>query len=36
MRTFEPIIREHLDQWYHFVPIWQPFHSPNAALPTSS
>jgi lauroyl/myristoyl acyltransferase len=22
MRTFEPIIREHLSQWYHFVPIW--------------
>lgn len=20
--TFEPIIREHLDQWYHFVPVW--------------
>ena len=20
--TFEPLIREHLDQWYHFVPIW--------------
>ncbi|MBC8097250.1 MAG: lysophospholipid acyltransferase family protein, partial [Akkermansiaceae bacterium] len=22
MRTFEPIIRRHLDQWYHFIPIW--------------
>lgn len=22
MRAFEPIIRQHLDQWYHFVPIW--------------
>jgi predicted RND superfamily exporter protein/predicted LPLAT superfamily acyltransferase len=22
MRTFEPIIRDALDQWYHFVPIW--------------
>ncbi len=22
MRTFEPIIRQHLDQWYHFIPIW--------------
>ena len=22
MRAFEPEIREHLDQWYHFVPIW--------------
>ncbi len=20
--VFEPLIREHLDQWYHFVPIW--------------
>jgi len=20
--TFEPIIAQHLDQWYHFVPIW--------------
>lgn len=22
MRAFEPVIREHLDQWYHFVPVW--------------
>ena len=22
MRAFEPEIREHLDQWYQFVPIW--------------
>jgi lauroyl/myristoyl acyltransferase len=22
IRVFEPIIRQHLDQWYHFVPIW--------------
>jgi len=22
MRAFEPIIRQHPDQWYHFVPIW--------------
>jgi lauroyl/myristoyl acyltransferase len=22
VRTFEPVIRQHLDQWYHFVPIW--------------
>jgi lauroyl/myristoyl acyltransferase len=22
MRAFEPLIREHLDQWYHFVPVW--------------
>lgn len=22
MRAFEPVIRQHLDQWYHFVPVW--------------
>ena len=22
VRLFEPAIREHLDQWYHFVPVW--------------
>lgn len=22
LRAFEPIIREHADQWYHFVPVW--------------
>ena len=22
MRAFEPAIRQHPDQWYHFVPIW--------------
>jgi len=22
LRTFEPIIRRYLDQWYHFVPVW--------------
>jgi KDO2-lipid IV(A) lauroyltransferase len=22
VRTFEPIIRRYLDQWYHFVPVW--------------
>ena len=22
INTFEPAIREHLDQWYHFVPLW--------------
>lgn len=21
-RAFEPVIRQHADQWYHFVPIW--------------
>ena len=22
LRAFEPAIRQHLDQWYHFIPIW--------------
>jgi KDO2-lipid IV(A) lauroyltransferase len=22
MRALEPAIRQHLDQWYHFVPVW--------------
>jgi lauroyl/myristoyl acyltransferase len=22
MRVFEPIIMQHLDQWFHFVPVW--------------
>jgi hypothetical protein len=22
MSAFEPAIRRHLDQWFHFVPIW--------------
>ena len=22
IRVFEPVIRQHLDQWFHFVPIW--------------
>ncbi len=22
MRVFEPIVGQHLDQWFHFVPIW--------------
>jgi KDO2-lipid IV(A) lauroyltransferase len=22
LRAFEPAIRQHLTQWYHFVPIW--------------
>ncbi|MBA4147146.1 MAG: lysophospholipid acyltransferase family protein [Verrucomicrobia bacterium] len=28
MRAFEPVIREHLSQWYHFVPIWNREESP--------
>ena len=23
MRAFEPCIRQHLNQWYHFVPVWK-------------
>ena len=23
MRAFEPAIKQHLDQWYHFIPIWR-------------
>jgi KDO2-lipid IV(A) lauroyltransferase len=23
MKQFEPCIRQHLDQWFHFVPLWQ-------------
>jgi lauroyl/myristoyl acyltransferase len=22
LRAFEPAIRQHVDQWYHFVPVW--------------
>ena len=22
LRAFEPVIRQHVTQWYHFVPIW--------------
>ncbi len=22
LRAFEPVIRQHADQWYHFVPLW--------------
>jgi lauroyl/myristoyl acyltransferase len=22
LRVFEPVIRQHADQWYHFVPMW--------------
>jgi lauroyl/myristoyl acyltransferase len=34
MRAFEPEIREHLDQWFHFVPIWPP--QDGAARPGSA
>jgi len=23
LRAFEPAIRQHLDEWYHFIPIWK-------------
>lgn len=23
MKQFEPVIRQHLDQWFHFVPLWK-------------
>ena len=29
MRAFEPWIRQHADQWYHFVPIWPPADPPD-------
>jgi lauroyl/myristoyl acyltransferase len=34
MRLFEPLIRRHLDQWFHFVPLWQgiPLSSTDAEL----
>jgi hypothetical protein len=22
LRAFAPVIRQHADQWYHFVPVW--------------
>ena len=22
LRVFEPVIRQHPDQWFHFVPVW--------------
>jgi len=28
LRAFEPVIRQHPDQWYHFVPIWLPSEAP--------
>ncbi|MBI3850555.1 MAG: lysophospholipid acyltransferase family protein [Verrucomicrobia bacterium] len=35
MRAFEPAIRQHVDQWYHFVPIWPTLESSlQAATPT--
>jgi KDO2-lipid IV(A) lauroyltransferase len=31
MKFFEPVIRQHLDQWYHFVPLWHVSSSWNEA-----
>jgi KDO2-lipid IV(A) lauroyltransferase len=28
-RVFEPVIRQYLDQWYHFVPLWTKPDSPH-------
>jgi predicted exporter/lauroyl/myristoyl acyltransferase len=37
IRTFEPLIRRHIDQWYHFVPVWQPeILPPNSEIQTES
>jgi KDO2-lipid IV(A) lauroyltransferase len=34
--VFEPIIREYIDQWYHFVPIWPQRESPENPSQSSS
>lgn len=31
MTAFEPVIRQHPDQWYHFVPVWPKASADNAA-----
>ena len=35
VHLFEPLIQRHLDQWYHFVPVWpqEPLKSTNSAEP---
>ena len=35
VRSLEPLIQRHLDQWYHFVPVWpqEPLKSTNSAEP---
>jgi len=30
LRAFEPVIRQHIEQWYHFVPIWKRAEKPQA------
>ena len=34
LRAFEPVIRQHPDQWYHFVPVW-PMQEETLQTPTS-
>ena len=34
LRAFEPVIRQHPDQWYHFVPVWKT-QEENLQTPTS-
>jgi predicted exporter/lauroyl/myristoyl acyltransferase len=37
MRAFEPEIRQHADQWFHFVPIWpEPSGAESSALPSAT
>jgi KDO2-lipid IV(A) lauroyltransferase len=36
MRLFEPIISKHLDQWYHFVPVWPENKDPRCGQPVNS
>jgi lauroyl/myristoyl acyltransferase len=33
LRAFEPVIRQHADQWFHFVPIWPNATPRNAGSP---
>jgi uncharacterized protein len=34
-RAFEPLIRQHADQWFHFVNIWPPVSPPHTPTPTA-
>lgn len=34
MARFEPVVRQHPDQWFHFVPIWNS-QGPDAELPSA-
>jgi lauroyl/myristoyl acyltransferase len=33
MQVFEPVICSHIDQWYHFVPVWPATQADKAQLP---